>query len=228
MGDRVIAMFEQALPAVLHGTVDDLKGLRKRDDDVDELHRRIVEYLGEISRQTMSERRTGELVELLAGVNALESVGDLIETDLYRLGRRRLRREVEISAETKAVLTHLHELVLSALRATIDALCEHHPGRADKVLAMKAEVRSFVADAEAHQSRRLVAAEPHRLDAYAIEIDIIDEFKRVYSHAKRIAKAVQADDAPLLAYFEAGQADEDTGPHGDPDDVNDRGAEGAG
>jgi phosphate:Na+ symporter len=216
MGDRVLEMFEGILPAVLAGSADDLKRLRKLDDDVDELYRCIVEYLGEISKQKLDDRRTRELVELLSGVNDLESIGDLVETDLYRLGRRRLDDGVEISDQTKEVLTRLHGLVLTALRATIDALCQGHQGRARSVIGMKAEVQSFVADAEAHQSRRLVATAPDRLAAYAVEIDIIDKFKRAYYHAKRIAKAVQADDEPLLPYFEAGDDGDDAGaPVGD-------------
>jgi phosphate:Na+ symporter len=38
---------------------------------------------------------------------------------------------------------------------------------------------------------RLVAAEPKRIPAYTIEVDIIEKLKRIYYFAKRMAKTVK-------------------------------------
>ena len=43
-------------------------------------------------------------------------------------------------------------------------------------------------------TERLVAAEPHRLDAFSIESEIIEYLKRVYYFAKRIAKVTAEAD----------------------------------
>ena len=41
-----------------------------------------------------------------------------------------------------------------------------------------------------HQVKRLVADEPNRLAAYALEIDIIGKLKRIYYHANQMAKTI--------------------------------------
>ena len=41
-----------------------------------------------------------------------------------------------------------------------------------------------------HETQRLVAEEPNRLAAYTVEMDVIEKLKRIYYHAKRMAKDV--------------------------------------
>ena len=45
-------------------------------------------------------------------------------------------------------------------------------------------------EAEEHLGRRLVAEDPNRLAAFRVETDIIENLKRIYYFAKRIAKTV--------------------------------------
>lgn len=45
-----------------------------------------------------------------------------------------------------------------------------------------------------HQAERLVAPEPGRLEAYSLEIVLIEKLKRVYYFAKRMANDVMPDE----------------------------------
>jgi phosphate:Na+ symporter len=54
---------------------------------------------------------------------------------------------------------------------------------------MKAEINRLADAAALHEARRLVAAEPHRLSAYALETDMLEHQKRIYYFAKRMARA---------------------------------------
>jgi len=62
------------------------------------------------------------------------------------------------------------------------------------VTAMKQNISRIADSAAAHEAQRLVAAEPKRIPAYAIEIDIIEKLKRIYYFAKRMAKTVETDE----------------------------------
>ena len=55
---------------------------------------------------------------------------------------------------------------------------------------MKEEIHQLMDSAALHQAKRLVAEEPNRLAAYTVEMDIIEKLKRIYYHAKRMAKTV--------------------------------------
>ena len=55
---------------------------------------------------------------------------------------------------------------------------------------MKADIARLTDSAAMHETRRLVAEEPNRLAAYTVEMDVIEKLKRIYYHAKRMAKDV--------------------------------------
>jgi phosphate:Na+ symporter len=190
MGDRVKAMLQGIMTAIIKGDRMMLKNIAKIDDEVDILHGHIVTYLGRISGKELTENQTEVLVNLMAASNDLENIGDTIETDLVYLGNTGIDSQVSISDETREVLKKLHDVVSMTTELAIDAVMENDQRAAQEVIAMKADINRLMDSAAMHQTRRLVAEEPNRLDAYTLEMDIIEKLKRIYYFAKRMAKAV--------------------------------------
>lgn len=190
MGDRVKAMLQGIMPAILSGDQVALKQIAVIDDEVDVLHRAIIAYLGRISRKSLTEEQTQQFINLMAAVNDLENIGDIIETDLVHLGNQRIRQGVSISNATREVLSRLHEVVSSTASLATTAVVEQDQASAEEVVSMKADINRLMTSAALHQARRLVAEEPNRLSAYTVEMDIIEKLKRIYYFAKRMAKSV--------------------------------------
>jgi phosphate:Na+ symporter len=190
IGDRVRDMLRLILPAILSGDRAALRDVARIDDDVDVLHGHVVTYLGRISRKVLSEKQTTEFVNLMAAVNDLENIGDVIETDLVHLGNQRISAGVSISPSTRQVLTQVHQAIESATDLAIRAVVENNPDAASEVIDMKEGIGELTQSAAMHQIKRLVAEEPNRLAAYTIEMDIIEKMKRAYYFAKRMAKSV--------------------------------------
>ena len=195
MGDRVKEMLQRIMPAILSGDQLSLNGIARIDDEVDVLHRAIIAYLGRISRKTLTEDQTQEFINLMAAVNDLENIGDIIETDLVHLGNQRIRQGVSISNATREILTRLHEVVASTATLATTAVVEQDQGSASEVIGMKSDINRLMTSAALHQARRLVAEEPNRLSAYTVEMDIIEKLKRIYYFAKRMAKTVMPGDS---------------------------------
>ena len=192
LGERVQAMLEQMMPAILAG---DRKAIQKAamiDDQVDAHYAAIVEYLGKVSRRSLSTPQTTELLHLMEAINDLENIGDVMETDLAVSGNKLIDQGVSISKPTREVLEGFHKLVSEAVLTATQALSQINVPAADAVIAMKREISDLADSAAAHEAQRLVAEEPNRLPAYTIEMDIIEKLKRIYYFAKRIAKTVQA------------------------------------
>jgi len=192
IGGRVREMLGLILPAILSGDRTSLRAIARIDDDVDVLHGHVVTYLGQISRKVLTEGHTRGLVELMAAVNDLESIGDIIETDLVHLGNERISAGVSISSSTREVLSEVHRAVAAATQRAIGSVAENDPVAAREVIAMKAALGRLTETAAMHEIKRLVAEEPNRLAAYTIEMDIIEKLKRIYYLAKRMAKTVDA------------------------------------
>lgn len=123
-------------------------------------------------------------------VNNLESIGDVIETDLVGLGHKLEHEGVRISAATQQVLLQIQQATIRSVQAAIRAVSQEDVDEARRVTEMKAEFTALIDSAALHEARRLVAEEPNRIAAYTIEMDIIEKLKRIYYFAKRMAKTV--------------------------------------
>ncbi len=190
MGERVRAMVTRVLPAVFRGEKEELMALRGMDEAVDLLHGSIITYLGQLSRRSLPEEDAGELVRLMEAANDLENIGDIIETNLVTLGLSRLEDGLRVSEATEEVLVGFQKTVQRSLELALQAVGQKNREAATAVVEMKEAVNSLSDSATLHVARRLVADEPRRLEAYALETDIFKNQKRIYYFAKRMARGV--------------------------------------
>ncbi|MDJ0840662.1 MAG: Na/Pi cotransporter family protein [Acidobacteriota bacterium] len=190
MGHHILKMLQLIKDSLLTGDRDSLIAVADHDDKVDHLYERIIRFLGKISQRSLSREQSPELTDLMEVANYLEYIGDLMETDLVRTGLQRIEEGVTISPETTQIISDFHELVHKAVTEAVEALVEEDREQADRVIAMKEEINRVVDGAILHLAGRLVAEEPNRLKAYAIEVTAVENLKRIYYFAKKIARKV--------------------------------------
>jgi phosphate:Na+ symporter len=194
MGDTVQKMLDRIMPAIFGGKKETLEEIRQMDDEVDILYEQILDYMGKISKGTLTESQTQELLNLMTALSELENIGDTIETNLVDLGHDRIDAGFKISESTAKVLNGFQDVVKKALKGAILAVAHNNREAAEEVIRMKDEITELADSAAAHQASRLVAEEPNRIAAYTTEIDIIEKQKRIYYFTKRMAKTVLAPD----------------------------------
>lgn len=197
MGNRVRSMLDAVLPAILSGTRWTLLEIQNMDDEVDDLHAQIIEYLGEISSRRLSEGMGSELAAMMEATNDLEAIGDIVETNLVTLGLARVEQGLEVSDATRRVLVELHSVVSEALDEAVIAVTQLDAKAGKSVSKLKATVNSLEAAAAAHQANRLLADAPDRIANYRLEIDVIANLKRVFYFAKRMARTTSPRDEEL-------------------------------
>ncbi|MBL3601355.1 MAG: Na/Pi cotransporter family protein [gamma proteobacterium endosymbiont of Lamellibrachia anaximandri] len=190
MGERVEEMLDSIMPAIINGNKESLAAVRDLDDQVDILYEQIIDYMGRISKRSLSDQQTEEFLKLMEAVSDLENIGDTIETNLVELGFDRIDAGFSISEPTREVLLGFHQVVTKAFKTAVQAVSQNSEEAAQVVTAMKEEITKMTDSAAAHQAERLVAEEPNRIPAYTIEVDIIEKQKRIYYFAKRMAKSV--------------------------------------
>ncbi len=195
MGEQVDLMLVKIMPAILDGNQESLSSIKKMDDEVDYLYEQIIDYMGKISKHTLTDAQTAEFLKLMEAVSDLENIGDTVETNLVALGTERINSGISVSDPTREVITGFHKVVLSAVKSAVQAVSQNNEEVAGTVIAMKQEIEGLVNSAAIHQVQRLVADEPNRIPAYTIEMDIIEKQKRIYYFAKRMAKTVLLEPA---------------------------------
>jgi phosphate:Na+ symporter len=188
MASRVRGMLADVLPAVLDGDIDDLDEVEAMDDEVDGLHGLILQYLGKVSQEKLSEGNSDEMMDLMEATNALEAIGDIIETNVVTLGFQRIEANIDVSDATREVIGRLHGAVFDAFDLALVAVTQKDQAAAHQVAAMKSTIRDLERGAVLHQAERLVADEPNRVAHYRLEIDLIANLKRIYYFTRRIAR----------------------------------------
>ena len=189
LGGIVEEMLTDIMPAFFQGDEHALDIVSKSDDKVDRIHGQILLYLGKISEESLSEKETRELMGLMAVANNLENIGDIVETHITALGRKRIQESVNISNATRKVINQLHESVLVMFKDAVYSVSEEDKELATRVIAAKQDINQQIEAAILHEAERLVAQEPNRLASYTLEMDVIEKLKRIYYFSKRVAKS---------------------------------------
>ena len=190
MGDFVNRMLLESIPALLSGKLEQIREISAIDDKVDILYAEIVAYLGKVGKKELTDSQAKQLSKLLAAVNDLENIGDLIETNALDLAEQCADQHLHMSDVTKKVLTDLHTSVAGSVEVALRAVIMNDAVAARVVIGMKRQIQEQVTSAELHEARRLVANAPNRVAVYSVEVELIEKLKRVYYFAKRMAKTI--------------------------------------
>ena len=190
LGANSLLMVRKCFPYLLEGTNDDLNKLEKMDNDVDQLHGAIITYLSQLSKANLDASQSESLHDYLSAANYLESIADLVETNLTAVGKQRIKRSIIIGSQTRQMLDQFHELIVKNTKNAIHAIVEQDESAAQEVLDAKPQINRLVEKLESHLTHRLAVDEPERLHTFRLEIEVVEYLKRVYYFSKRIAKLV--------------------------------------
>jgi phosphate:Na+ symporter len=187
-------MLEMSLPAVVSGCEEELLRLADMDTDVDILHGHIVKYLGKISVKELSDAQSDEVMQLLQVTSHLEQIGDIIETNIVRIGHQRIEEGVVVSAATTAMIERFHGEVSTAFEAAMTAVREEDQEAALTVKNMKKDIAELAEETARHELNRLVADEPNRLQTFTREMEMIECLSRIYRLCRKIARTQWKED----------------------------------
>lgn len=187
LGKRVRRMVREIMPAAISGSRGDLERVAAMDKLVDALHIGIIDYLGRISVTHLSDRQSGELVQLVQVANALEQIGDRIATGMVTSAHKRMDEEVTVSPQTAAVLNDYHQFVLAAVSDAIQAVTTQDAELAKDVRKRRKDFNRLTRDLTEYGLDRLKADEPNRLNTFVREMEVMEIFESVFSIARRIA-----------------------------------------
>ena len=196
MGGITLEMFRDLRPALQNADVHQLEAIARRDDEVDILEAAILAYLGKLRRGLLSERDSLEFQALMTATTDLESLADVIETDIFALGRKAASFSGQTGDETRQMLIDLYESTLTALELTVKAVRDNDQHAAESVVMMKNTLRDQSDRVLSRKAERLSAEAPDYIELVRLQMSLVDQMRRIYTLAKRVAKGVLP---PVLA-----------------------------
>lgn len=188
MAGYVKEMLDRVMPAVLTGTAEELEEIAEMDSDVDALYAEIIEYLGRISVGKLSEKETGQLMQMFEIAQRIEDIGDTIETGMVMLGLRRIAEGITVSPETLERIQEFHQQVVEGLELTIEVIQNQDGKKLKQVKAMKQSMARMAEEAAQHEVLRLTADAPNRISTYTREVEVIDYLNHIFKQSRRVAK----------------------------------------
>ncbi len=205
LGEHAVRMVREAPLAVTEGSRAELDAIFRMDDNVDALHEAIVHYLGKLSQQELTAEESKRLYDCMAAANYIENIGDTIETNLVTLGQERVEHGVTMSEQARTGLRPLYAAVVRTVEQSVRAVGELDTVLAAQVVGAKKEINDLADRARARLSGWQVTDDARRLTVFRIEIDVIENLKRLYYFAKRLAKLV-VEEMPIDAGRGGGSA----------------------
>ncbi len=192
MGGVVEEMLAGVPDGIHTGNVDHMTTIRDRDDQVDILYGEISKYLSRIGQADLSKESADEAMSAMTTVTELENIGDIIETHLFHLTEVCSTRQIKLDEDSLAVLNGFHELVAKSLHSTVVAYEHDRPDAAKLVLKMEEDVVAAMDTLIQETHMKLLSGDlsADKMAAFTLKSDVLENYKRIYLHCKRIARLV--------------------------------------
>ncbi|MER2516290.1 MAG: PhoU domain-containing protein [Candidatus Accumulibacter phosphatis] len=191
VGEITIGMLRDVGPALRDRDLERIEDIARRDDEVDILEAEIFRYLGRIRVGHMTERESAEMQQLMVATDNLENLADVIETDMVALARKLVNIKSATEGETRTILIELYESTLKSVGLAVQAIRDNDQRAAESVMIMKDTIRDQSERLLERKATRLVATDdPDYLTLVRMQMSFVDQMRRIYTLAKRIAKVV--------------------------------------
>ncbi len=169
----------------------------KMDDKVDVLSEQILEYLGEIQQESLTDESSHYFQVLMTATINIESLADVIETDLTAICKKFIDYQLEENDETQELLIEFSKTVSGAFDRLVVAIKTDDQNAAAEVIALKEHVRHAVDDILKNQASRLSVQTSKDLLLVRLELELVDQLRRIYTLTKRISREFIPDELAL-------------------------------
>jgi phosphate:Na+ symporter len=188
MGEAVQVMYDDVIKSFKERQLKELSKWRKREDDLDNLLREIIQFLVHVVQKRISPEESKEITSLMRMANNLERIGDaieniaqlseeLIEEDLY-FSEGAVRDHKLISSEVRKFLS----VVVEGIRNEDKQIMQSAQKLEDNIDRMREEMKSN------HIMRLQSAA--CTVDPGLLFVDTLTAFEKMGDFCYNIAQAV--------------------------------------
>ena len=193
IADIAFRMLEEVRRAFDDPTI--IPRLKQLDDDIDLIHRESTFYLAAIDKLDTDESLREQWFQVFTFATNLEHVGDIIESSLLGLARRKHKSQLSFSPEGELEIDTLHRELCEIFRLSQAVFLSKDPALAGELLSAKRTYRSQIFDSHHHHAARLRGSVQASLESSRIHLDILRDFQRICSHLTAVAYPIlQRDD----------------------------------
>lgn len=188
MGQIALTMLSELPHAVLEKDKQHVDTIVMLDDKVDVLEAAIFGFLGKIRQQSLTAEESKVHQDLMTATVNLETLSDVIETDLSNMAKIMIDKNQRVSKTTRKTFEELYKEVYCSVDLAIKSVKNEDQQAAIQVINKKTTIRELSENLLARESAELGRDQAEKLESARIEISFIDKLRRTYRLARRIAK----------------------------------------
>lgn len=191
VADIAEGMLRDSVEVLRRNDAELLEEIVRRDDQIDYLETEIKNYLTRLSESALTEELSRQEIGLLYVINDLEHIGDIISKSLLQsLARKKIDTQATFSDEGMREICDLHAKVSENLELAIAAYATSSGELAEKVLRHKARINEIERSLRQAHIDRLHRGLRESIETSSIHLDVLNDLKRINSHATNIAYVV--------------------------------------
>tara|TARA_B100001964_G_scaffold19912_1_gene20260 strand:- start:1993 stop:3486 length:1494 start_codon:yes stop_codon:yes gene_type:complete len=171
------------------------EGIDMREEKIDFLDEKVVDYLVKIGRQELSNQQMSEVYAMISIANDLENIGDIIHRNMVPLATKRLQLKSDFSKEGKKELIAFHVKVSKQMSRLRDALGEMDPAMSKKILRKEEKYEILESDFRKQHVMRLHEEKGESLETHEVHVEFMDLLKQIGVHLTNIAKTIMEVDS---------------------------------
>ncbi len=191
LGELVLQVLRRGSVAAIEGKPSDLETLRGDGTEIGRLASAILHYLGKLSEVEHTAEDSQEMIKLIEAVNDLESISDVVSTNLLTTGQQRLAERVDLTSLRDESTSRFAAFVTEKLEETVAILGDANTAKSVPVAATKAEMESLAIAARNSALDRVKLADVQDVLRFRLANDLIEQFRRIGGLSLRIAENVQ-------------------------------------
>lgn len=190
------AMIIEATRITHSGNTNDVSLLHALDDPVDEAHARCIARLASIGQEPLTRRLSREVISLVAVVDILESIGDVIEIDLHARAKWRLATSHVADKQTIRLLDDAASSVALALGELADQLVLPSHRRTREARQHTAQLTTRLEQRAIDRTTTLTRDGDNAIGGTGFERDVLDGLSRIQLHVNRAMSNIEHGNQP--------------------------------
>jgi len=188
LGELLLQMTHRAIRAATAGDAAALEAVRSDGAEIDRLGSAILQYLGKLSEVEHTTDDSQQLIALIETVNNLESIVDVVSTNLVTTGQQRLAERVDLVSLRDESTARFANYVTDTLAAAVAGLSNVGGKGPQPFTATKAEMQSLTSAARTSVFEKVDLADVKDVLRYRLANDLIEQLRHIGRLSLRIAK----------------------------------------
>ncbi len=174
----------------IHPQLSIVEGIEMREEKIDYLDEKVLDYLVKIGRKEITDRQASEVYGLISVANDIESIADIVQKNFIPLIAKKRALNQDFSKEGQQELEAYHVKVCKQISRVANALDELDPIKAKKVLVKEEKYEELESQYRMRHLERLYEEKEESQETHEIHVELMDLLKQINVYTGNIAKAI--------------------------------------